>query len=212
MRYASGIHLLANGLLVTMSIIPLTGIGNAQELSSQVSEATLFFNQLAKTSSNPVISNMARDTLNRLEHQDGPPRTQVVVPLLEQSDASLVVPTLVNDKIMGTFIVDTGASYTVITPAMAERLGVRITPETPRVSMITANGHIRAPLVTLRNITIGELRVPSVQAVVQPIGNGDDVLLSGLLGMNFFSGMELTVKQDRLIIGVQRVSKAAAEY
>jgi len=212
MRYASGIHLLANGLLVTMSMILLTGIGNAQELNSQVSEATLFFNQLAKTSSNPVISNMARDTLNRLEHQDGPPRTQVVVPLLEQSDASLVVPTLVNDKIMGTFIVDTGASYTVITPAMAERLGVRITPETPRVSMITANGHIRAPLVTLRNITIGELRVPSVQAVVQPIGNGDDVLLSGLLGMNFFSGMELTVKQDRLIIGVQRVSKAAAEY
>ncbi|MCE3235619.1 MAG: hypothetical protein K0Q50_1799 [Vampirovibrio sp.] len=212
MRYASGIHLLANGLLVTMSMILLTGIGNAQELNSQVSEATLFFNQLAKTSSNPVISNMARDTLNRLEHQDGPPRTQVVVPLLEQSDASLVVPTLVNDKIMGTFIVDTGASYTVITPAMAERLEVRITPETPRVSMITANGHIRAPLVTLRNITIGELRVPSVQAVVQPIGNGDDVLLSGLLGMNFFSGMELTVKQDRLIIGVQRVSKAAAEY
>lgn len=212
MRYASGIHLLANGLLVTMSMILLTGIGNAQELNSQVSEATLFFNQLAKTSSNPVISNMARDTLNRLEHQDGAPRTQVVVPLLEQSDASLVVPTLVNDKIMGTFIVDTGASYTVITPALAERLGVRITPETPRVSMITANGHIRAPLVTLRNITIGELRVPSVQAVVQPIGNGDDVLLSGLLGMNFFSGMELTVKQDRLIIGVQRVSKAAAEY
>jgi clan AA aspartic protease (TIGR02281 family) len=212
MRYASGIHLLANGLLVTMSMILLTGIGNAQELNSQVSEAALFFNQLAKTSSNPVISNMARDTLNRLEHQDGPPRTQVVVPLLEQSDASLVVPTLVNDKIMGTFIVDTGASYTVITPAMAERLEVRITPETPRVSMITANGHIRAPLVTLRNITIGELRVPSVQAVVQPIGNGDDVLLSGLLGMNFFSGMELTVKQDRLIIGVQRVSKAAAEY
>lgn len=212
MRYASGIHTLPSALLAAtvLSVCLLTGSGSAQELNAQVSEATLFFNQLAKTSANPVISNMARETLNRLANQDAP-RSQIVVPLLEQSDTSLVVPTMVNDKIMGTFIVDTGASYTVITPAMAERLGVRITPDTTRVSMITANGHIQAPLVTLRNVTIGELKVSEVKAVVQPLGNGDDLLLSGLLGMNFFSGMDLTVKQDRLIIGVHRVSKAAAE-
>jgi hypothetical protein len=46
---------------------------------------------------------------------------------------------------------------------------------------------------------------------VQEIGNGDDLLLSGLLGMNFFQGMDLTVKEDQLIIVLRDNKQAMAK-
>lgn len=209
MRNARGFSI-AFSTLLTLFIAFLNNTAAAQEVNSQVSEAAAFFSQLANNSSNPIISRIARDSLNRLQ-QTNEPRTRIEIPLLEQSDTSLVVPTLIEDKVMGTFVVDTGATYTVITPAMAARLGITVTPQTPRIFIITANGRIQAPIVTLKNITIGGLKVPSVQAVIQTIGTGDDLLLSGLLGMNFFNGMDLTVKQDRLIIDVHHLSQASAK-
>lgn len=125
----------------------------------------------------------------------------VEIPLLLQLNNSLVVPTLLNQEIMGTFMVDTGSTHTVITPRMAHKLGIQITPDTPRIPIITAKGYINAPLVTIKHITIGSVDVPNVEAVVQDLGN--DVLLAGLLGMNYFKGMDLTVQENRLILGLR---------
>jgi clan AA aspartic protease (TIGR02281 family) len=155
-----------------------------------------------------LIAGFARESLDKLEHGSVPAH-EVVIPLLEQPDTSLVVPTMLNDQVMGTFLVDTGSSYTVITPQMAKKLGVVTGPDTPKTSIITANGTIRAPMITLKNVTIGQLRIPSVTAVVQEIGNGDDLLLSGLLGMNVFQGMDLTVKDDQLILRIRDDRQAA---
>lgn len=204
-------HVLSAGIAMMLLATSLgAGVSMAESTSSpDFSEATAFFAQLARNSKNPLITGMARESLDRLQNHHSGATRQVVVPLLEQPDASLVIPTLVNEHVMGTFIVDTGATYTVITPGLAKKLGVRITADTPRIPIVTANGSVSAPLVTLNNVSIGELKVPSVQAVVQTLGDGEDLLLSGLLGMNFFHGMDLTVKQDRLIIGVRPISKAS---
>jgi clan AA aspartic protease (TIGR02281 family) len=185
-------------------------VAHAQDLNAQVDEATHFFRTLASQSENPLIAGLARENLDRLEHGSAVPSRQIIIPLLEQPDASLVVPTMLNDQVMGTFLVDTGSSYTVITPQMAHKLGVVIGPDTPKTSIITANGTIKAPMVTLRNVSIGQLRIPSVTAIVQEIGNGDDLLLSGLLGMNVFQGMDLTVKEDQLIIVIRDNKQAMA--
>lgn len=194
------------GLMMTLLAATLTYLQQetpvqAQDVNPQLSEATLFFNRLAHESNNPLIANLARESLNKL--QSNLSVRQVVVPLLEQPDTSLAVPTLIDGKVMATFLLDTGASYTVITPRLAEKLGIVVTPETPRISLVTANGPIKAPLVKLKNISIGQVNVPEVNAVVQELGNGDDLLLSGLLGMNFFQGMDITVKEDQLILGVR---------
>ncbi len=194
------------GLMMTLLAATLTYLqqeapAQAQDMNPQLSEATLFFNQLAHESSNPLIASLARESLSKL--QSNLSVRQVVVPLLEQPDTSLAVPTLIDGKVMATFLLDTGASYTVITPRLADKLGIVVTPETPRISLVTANGPIKAPLVKLKNISIGQVNVPEVNAVVQELGNGDDLLLSGLLGMNFFQGMDFTVKEDQLILGVR---------
>lgn len=200
------------GLMLTLLTATLTYLqqdcpAQAQDVSPQLNEATLFFNRLAHESRNPLIATLARESLSKLQNRM--PMRQVVVPLLEQPDTSLVVPTLIDGKVMATFLLDTGSSYTVITPQLANKLGVVITASTPRISLVTANGAIQAPLVKLKNISIGQVSVPEVSVVVQELGNGDDPLLSGLLGMNFFQGMDLTVKEDQLILGIRNMNQTS---
>jgi aspartyl protease family protein len=99
---------------------------------------------------------------------------------------------------MATFLVDTGASYTVITPQTAQALGVDLNDDLPSVPVTTANGTVHAPLVTLKQISLGGMQVQNVQAVVADLGDAPQ--LSGLLGMSFFQGMEISFKQDKLVI------------
>jgi clan AA aspartic protease (TIGR02281 family) len=194
-------------LTATVTYIQQEIPANAQDMNPQLSEATLFFNRLARESDNPLIASMARESLSRL--QDNAPLSRVVVTLLEQPDSSLAVPTLIEGKVMATLLIDTGSSYTVITPRLAKKLGVVVTPETQRVSLLTANGPITAPLVTLKNISIGQVNVPDVSVVIQDLGDGDDILLSGLLGMNFFQGMDITLKENQLILGLRENPKTS---
>ncbi len=191
------------------------------------SEAAAFFNQVIITSKNPIIVNMARASLSKLRQPSSvdnreayadptlsnfPPkasafpsgvtpqvgRTFTEVKLLPQSDNTYVVPALVNQRHTATFLVDTGASYTVITPQMARQLGISINRDTTTVPVTTANGTVNAPLVTIKQMMLGGMRVDNVEAVVTDLG--DSPQISGLLGMSFFHGMDLSFKHDRLVI------------
>jgi clan AA aspartic protease (TIGR02281 family) len=173
---------------------------------NDLSEAEVFFTRILNTTSNPVIAAMARDSLLKIHAGDEKTaapakeasRTIAEVALLPQTDDTYVVPVLVNKNVMATFLIDTGASYTVITPETAKAIGVEVTRDTPTVPVTTANGTIDAPVVRLRNVSLGGMLVNDVEAVVTPLGATPQ--LSGLLGMSFFRGMEISFKQDRLII------------
>ena len=185
-----------------LGVLMMTTGWAASGENPQAQEAREFFKQVASQTHNSLIASLAEENIKKLQGNSRFIR-KVTVPLMVQPDASLAVPVLINSKIMGTFLVDTGSSYTVITPAMASKLGIQITPETPHTNLITANGTIEAPVVTLRHVSVGGIRVAEMKAIVQPLGSGDDLLLGGLLGMNFFKGMEFTLRDDQLIIGVE---------
>lgn len=180
-------------------------------------EANIFFSKLAKDSANPIIANLAQENVKKLAEKsenytqlaNAPSFADNVtsksthsVSLVTQANNSLAVPTIINRKTMGTFVLDTGATYTVITPRLARKLGVTVATDSPKVAIATANGVIQAPVVTLNSVTIGDVEVNNVQAIVQNLG--DDLLLVGLLGMNFFKGMDMSVRQDKLILGVNQ--------
>ncbi|HEY9746027.1 MAG TPA: retropepsin-like aspartic protease [Oculatellaceae cyanobacterium] len=178
---------------------------------NNINEAAAFFTKLAQTSSNPIIAGFARENLKRLRSDNllasaetelipsqQPVKTLAVVSLLPQVDNTYVVPAVVNKKFMATFLVDTGASYTVITPQTAMALGVDYTDNPQTVPVTTANGTVEAPLVTLKQISLGGMKVENVQAVVADLGDAPQ--LSGLLGMSFFQGMDIAFRQDKLVI------------
>ena len=175
---------------------------------SDEQEAEAFFSQLAEQNDNPVIQRMARESLKQTSDRGKAKATsskrggvrEIEVQTITRNNASLAVPTLLNNKTMATFLVDTGASYTVITPRVAKKLGIVVTPETPRISIVTANGVVKAPIVTVDKIAIGQVEVEDIQVVIQPLGH--DPLLAGLLGMNFFKNMDLTVRRNKLVLGI----------
>lgn len=172
----------------------------ADSSSLQLQEATVFFSKLAQDSANPFIANLAKESLNRLEHNGAAAKREISVSLVSQNNSSLAVPAMLNHKSMGTFLIDTGATYTVITPRLAQKLNITVTPDMPKIAIVTANGVVKAPIVTIDSVMIGEVEVKNVKAIVQPLG--DDILLAGLLGMNFFQGMDMAVKRDKLILSV----------
>ena len=122
----------------------------------------------------------------------------VDVALFSRHEKSLRAPALLNDKITATLLVDTGASYTVITPLLATRLGIIITPDTPHISITTANGSMTVPIITMKKIAIGQVEVENVQVMVKDLGSG--ILEDGLLGLNFFKNMDLIIRQDKLTV------------
>ncbi|GHE03323.1 aspartyl protease [Defluviimonas sp. 20V17] len=95
-------------------------------------------------------------------------------------------------KIDGTpvqFVVDTGATSIVLTKADARRLGLH--PESLQYIGVadTANGLVRTAQVTLRDVQLGGLTVPSMRASVN-----DGRMEMSLLGMTFlkrFSKLEI---------------------
>lgn len=208
-----------SGLLVCALWSSIASQGLAADImppqSQSMNEATTFLTELLKNSANPIIAGFARESLQKLQATPAseselllasaettfaqrPVKTLAVVSLLPQVDNTYVVPAVVNKKFMATFLVDTGASYTVITPQMAQSMGIDLTDDLPSVPVTTANGTVEAPLVTLKQVSLGGMQVQNVQAVVADLGDAPQ--LSGLLGMSFFQGMEISFKQDKLVI------------
>lgn len=186
--------------LANPAISPAIDVNPSQ--GSDIKEAAQLFINLVKTSKNPIVVSMAQENLRKLRGDaadaKAASRRSAEVALLPQSDNTYVVPAVVNKKYMATFLIDTGASYTVITPQMAESLGISISSDSPTVPVTTANGILNAPVVRLRHVSLGGMQVDNVDAVVTQLG--DTPQISGLLGMSFFHGMELSFKQDKLVI------------
>jgi predicted aspartyl protease len=88
-------------------------------------------------------------------------------------------------------VLDTGASFTTISPEAAKKLGIAPGPRSPQLHVQTAGGEATYPLVVLSELTLGEARVgPLVAAVCAPCAVGDK---AGLLGLNFTSHFQMVI-------------------
>ena len=99
----------------------------------------------------------------------------------------MIVTAVVNDRERVPFLIDTGASGISLPSGVAEKLGIRIRPDTPRATVRTANGLISMPVVELASLQLGEARVEGLQATVNP------TMDMGLLGGSFFNNYRYSV-------------------
>jgi clan AA aspartic protease (TIGR02281 family) len=86
-------------------------------------------------------------------------------------------------------LLDTGASYLVIATQDAIDLGHDLTL-TPKLSVVTANGVIQAPLIVVESIQLGQYVARHVQALCLDMV-GDRV--SSLLGLSVLSRFRLVL-------------------
>ena len=93
------------------------------------------------------------------------------------------------------FLVDTGASYSTIPTAIAQRLGL-LNGKNPIVNVTTASGKVRAQQVRIKLVTIAKrVRVREVTAVVMDLpGN---LAGKGLLGLDVLSSLNMKIDHGR---------------
>jgi aspartyl protease family protein len=130
------------------------------------------------------------------------PAQQISVPLIGDREQGLQVTVRLNHRHNTRFLLDTGATYTIISPALARQLGIDTSTATQYVTLATANGTTQAPLVEVDDLALDGYHVKNIAVVVRSLGH-DDLAFEGLLGLNFFKGTDLTITQDRLMVSTQ---------
>lgn len=94
------------------------------------------------------------------------------------------------------FLIDTGASTVILSPADAERLGLHPSRLDYNAVFETANGKTRAALVTLGELRIGSLELDDVDAAVIQAP-----MAISLLGMSALDRLDsYEVEGDRMIL------------
>ena len=96
---------------------------------------------------------------------------------------STVVAVVMNGKVSGEFVLDTGAELVTMSAAFAARLGVD-NSALPVVDITVADGRkVKARAVLLKSIKLGDAYSENVPAVIMP--RESDPAHDGLLGMSF---------------------------
>jgi clan AA aspartic protease (TIGR02281 family) len=86
------------------------------------------------------------------------------------------------------FIVDTGASFTLINRQTANELGIPINETTPFIRVSSVSDVMLTPLVTLESIQVGKAGVENVEALVYNMPS-----YQGLLGNSFLNKFKVVI-------------------
>ena len=96
---------------------------------------------------------------------------------------------VLHERVRRHFIVDTGASFTLINRQTADELGIVINENTPVIPGTTVSGTILTPLITLRSIRVGEALLENVEAVIHTMPGNQE----GLLGNSFLNKYRVSI-------------------
>lgn len=151
-----------------------------------------------------------RENVTRIKARETPLSPEAQKPIsfdkasvpFQKRGTVVVVPATINEKATARFVVDTGASYTMISQATAKELDIDLEKKLPTISFQTANGVIQAPLVTLSSIDVGGLQVKDLTAAVHDVF--PDPGVSGLLGLNFLSNFRMDIDTKTGVLHLER--------
>jgi len=110
------------------------------------------------------------------------------------------------------FILDTGASMTVITPAAAQAAGVKPTGQKP--TAVGAGGASAARLARLKRFRVGTRAVRGLQVVLLNLSHVEKPLgiqLDGIIGYNFFRNCVVTIDYPQRMLYLAPSRKSTAE-
>ncbi len=121
---------------------------------------------------------------------------------IQKKGAIVIVPATLNAKATANFVVDTGASYTMISQATAKELNIDVSKTLPTIPFQTANGIINAPVVTLESIEVGGFQVKDLTAAIHDVF--PDPAISGLLGLNFLSRFRMDIDTQNGVLILEK--------
>ncbi len=175
--------------------VALTQLGRWRE-ASRAYETVLALNPTADIAA--TTRTALRELGPFLRTRRAAPPEVLSVPL-ERRGGVWFADVTINEARTARFMIDTGASLCVISPELAESLGIRPDPDARVVELQTANGRTSGHLVRIASIRVGEAEatnVPSVIVASANLGSG------GILGMSFLSGYVVTIDPARRLLNL----------
>jgi clan AA aspartic protease (TIGR02281 family) len=94
-----------------------------------------------------------------------------------------------NGRLKQNFVVDTGASFTLINRLATKELGIPVNETTPLIRVSSVTDVVLIPLITLDSIKVGKAEVENVEALIYPLASGSD----GLLGNSFLNKFRVVI-------------------
>ena len=123
-----------------------------------------------------------------------PSGNPMVVPI-QMTGSAVVVPVTLNRTVQTYMILDTGATFTVLSPQVAATLSLR---SASRASFLTANGTISSALAQLGSLKVGEAEALNLTVAIQDVSPNPKV--GGLLGLDFLSRYHTSIDARRRLL------------
>lgn len=128
-------------------------------------------------------------------------------------DPLLLVPVHVNERGPYKFIVDTGASVSLITPSLAQSLSIT---GTSIASGMGAGGQLSVSLSSVDKLAVGEVFMEKMQIAISDelyrIGEAINARVDGNLGFNFLKNFRLTIDYAQSMFGLIHVRPFASDW
>jgi aspartyl protease family protein len=155
------------------------------------------------------IPEKRRGTAKRIQGSEGssnqPPAaaapTKASIPF-EKHGSVVIVQATLNGKAAVKLVLDTGASFTMISGATAKQLDIDTSQNTRSMPFQTANGMIQAPLVSLDSISVAGLELKNLTAAVHDAM--PDPTVAGLLGLNFLTNFRMDIDTEKGVVHLEK--------
>jgi clan AA aspartic protease (TIGR02281 family) len=108
------------------------------------------------------------------------PQGAIMVPVLSAGRSSMIVTALMNQRISGNLMIDTGASNTVISKRLAKLLTLQAAG---KAFVHTVGGPVQVAVARLGSLKVGAAEIKNLPVLVHDFS--PDPHVEGLLGMDF---------------------------
>jgi len=143
----------------------------------------------------------AQESPRVAEPEQKPPPRKASIPMERHGEVVIIQATL-NNKRSAKFVVDTGASYTLISNALARDLSIDVGPNPKTLQFQTANGLIQAPVTSLESVTVGGMEIRNLPTAVHDAM--PDPQVAGLLGLNFLSNFRMDIDTQKGLLHLEK--------
>lgn len=135
--------------------------------------------------------------------------TRIPFQLVGRASQLIVLPVMVDDAGPYRFLLDTGASHTLISPSLATSHGIRAERTDDALG---AGGAVTVAHGYARSLSLGAVRrdrVPvAITGEVERVGTAINASIDGALGHDFLGDLVLTLDYDSCTLGLARSEEA----